>query len=256
MNVDPDTAAQVAHLQTQLAASFSSALGQRLVALVAYGSSVEGTFIPAFSDFDLAIFLRGEFAVEDAIAVQAGLGDLQPTPFDYLQTKFVNVSVPPVPTLVEGSFSVFWGGLPDKRRYLHDADSLRQSGRGWLEALPKLIADDQAAWAVAAGSTRRCRLVRLMVTRLKPALRALLVEHGEPPGEAWIAGWHELARRWRKHDDEAADALESVLALVPPAGRKQEVACAETILRLLAQIESAMASDSKGRAARASSASP
>jgi hypothetical protein len=229
-------AAQIADLQARLAAAFSSALGERLVALVAYGSSVEGSLIPHFSDFDVAIFLRGDFGVEDAIAVQAGLRDLEPAPFDYLQTKFVDVFAPPAPTLVPGSFAVFWGELPDETGYLYGDDSMRQSSKRWLEILPSLLADDQAAWAVAAGSARRRRLIRLMMTRLKLALRSLLVEQGQPPAEVWIAGWDELSSRWRAHDPQAADALATVLAVVPPEGREKEVACAETILRLLAQI--------------------
>lgn len=100
-----------------------------------------------------------------------------------------------------------------------------------------MIADDRVAWSVAAGSARRQRLVRLMMTRLKPALRSILVEHGEPPTDVWIAGWNELARRWREHDVEAAETLDSVLAVLPPAGREQEVACGERVLRLLARIE-------------------
>ncbi len=238
-SADPAGAAQISRLQERLATAFISALRERLVALVAYGSSVEGSFIPHFSDFDLAVFLHGEFTVEDAIAVQAALGDLEPTPFDYLQTKFVDVSAVATPTLVPGSFAVFWGELPAEPAYLHNPDLLRQAGKRWLDALPGLIADDRAAWSVAAGSARRQRLVRLMMTRLKPALRSLLVEHGEPPAEVWISGWHQLARRWRDHDAAAAEALDSVLTVLPSSGREQEVACGETVLRLLAQIEMA-----------------
>lgn len=122
------TTARVAELQDRLAASFSSALGERLVALVAYGSSVDGSFIPELSDFDVAVFLHGKFGVEDAVEVQRGLGDLEPWPFDYLQTKFVDVTGAHSQTLVPGSFFVFWGELPDESRYLHNDQSMRQSG--------------------------------------------------------------------------------------------------------------------------------
>jgi hypothetical protein len=229
--------AQAAQLRERLAASFSVVLAERLVALVAYGSSADGSFIQEFSDFDLAIFMRGEFSVEDAIAVHAGLGDLTPRPFGYLQTKFVDLSVAPEPMLVPGSFSPFWGRLPDEPSYLYEADSLRRSGRQMLETLPSLIANDRAAWAVGVGSARRQRLVRLMTTRLKPAVRSLLVEYGESPSEVWIAGWQDLGDRWRGHDEQAAENLDSVLVLLPPTGSEQEVACGERILRLLVGIE-------------------
>jgi predicted nucleotidyltransferase len=224
-------------VQAQLAHSFGRALGERLVALVVYGSAAErSSLISGFSDFDLAVFVRGGFDVEDSIAVQARLGDLETTPFDYLQTKLIDVTAPPVPVLVPGAFSVFYGELPDAWRYLHDDDSLREAGRCSLTALPGLLADDRAAWAVADGSARRRRLVRLMATQLKPALRSLLVACGEAPGEVWAAGWHELARRWREHDAEGAAALDAVLGCVPPTQRDDEVACGATLLRLLARI--------------------
>jgi hypothetical protein len=76
-----------------------------------------------------------------------------------------------------------------------------------------------------------------MTTRLKPAVRALLVEYGEPPSEVWVAGWQELADRWRGQDEQAAETLDSVLTLLPPTGPQQEVATGEKILHLLAGIE-------------------
>src|SRR5581483_8964633 len=168
-------------LQHRLEVAFRAALGDRLAALVAYGSAADGTFIAGFSDFDLAVFLRGEFSPDDAVAAQAALGDLDPAPFDYLQTKFIDLSLPPTPTLVPDSYLVFAGSLPSEPAYLYNDASLRRSGRKWLDDLPALIAADAAAWSVAAGSKRRRRLVRLMMTRLKPGLRAFLVERGESP---------------------------------------------------------------------------
>jgi hypothetical protein len=207
-----------------------------LVALAVYGSSVDGSFIPTFSDLDVAVFLHGEFDVEDAIAVQGGLSDLEPAPFAYIQVKFHDVDASASPTLVPGSFSVLWGKLPKDPSYLYDDNSLRRVTESWLERLAALIADDRAAWSVAAGAERRQRLVRLMMTRLKPAVRSMLVRQGEPPVPVWLAGWGELTSRWREHDVNSAARLASLLAALPPQGREQEVACGEEILRLLSYI--------------------
>lgn len=76
-----------------------------------------------------------------------------------------------------------------------------------------------------------------MMTRLKPAMRSTLVERGSSPQQVWLASWSELAARWRKQDTESAADLESVLALLPPCGHDQEVACGERVLRLLGRIQ-------------------
>ena len=226
-------------LQHRLEVAFRAALGDRLAALVAYGSAADGTFIAGFSDFDLAVFLRGEFSPDDAVAAQAALGDLDPAPFDYLQTKFIDLSLPPTPTLVPDSYLVFAGSLPSEPAYLYNDASLRRSGRKWLDDLPALIAADAAAWSVAAGSKRRRRLVRLMMTRLKPGLRAFLVERGESPAAVWPMAWPDLAACWRQHDEEAASTLEKVLALLPPDGPQDERACGALVLGLLQRIRAA-----------------
>lgn len=132
MTLKPSEDPVIASLKKRLAAAFSGAVGSRLVALAAYGSSVDGSFIVDFSNFDLAIFLHGAFGVDDALQVQRGLGDLEPMPFGYLQTRFVDLTVAPRAELVPGSYSVFWGELPRDPRYLHDDGSLRQVSRRCL----------------------------------------------------------------------------------------------------------------------------
>lgn len=219
-------------MQRALGQAFSDTLGDRLVALAAYGSSVDDSAIPNFSDFDFVAFLHGALSVSDAIAVQRCLGDLDPRPFVYMQTKFVDVDARPQPTIVPGTVRFFWGAVSNLSDYLHDDQSLRSSGRAWLRALPDFVAEDKAAWSVAAGSARRQRLIRFLMTRLKPTVRAMLVEKGEPPAAVWGASWSDLASRWSTYEPEVGEALASILAVLPPPNREAELACGEAILRL------------------------
>ncbi|HEX4213366.1 MAG TPA: hypothetical protein VIA06_08595 [Candidatus Dormibacteraeota bacterium] len=218
--------------------AFAAVLGDRLVALAAYGSSVDGSFLPGFSDLDLAFFIHGRIEVEDAVGVQRLLQDLGPDPFDYLQAKFADIDEAPRPTLVPGSFAMIRGRIPDPA-YIHDETSLRAVGFATLAGVVARIEDDKVPWAIAAGPARRRRLVRLMMTRLKPATRALLVEQGEPVLTTWRAGWGDLAPRWRVRNPEAAGAMDSLLAALPPRTREAELFCGETILGLLTHIEGA-----------------
>jgi hypothetical protein len=220
-------------IERTLGQAFADALGDRLVALAAYGSSVDDSAIPNFSDFDLIAFLHGALAVSDAITVQRYVGDLDTRPFVYVQSKFVDADARPQQIIVPGTTRVFWGAVANFSDYLHDDQSLRRSGRAWLRALPDFVAEDKAAWSVAAGSARRQRLIRLLMTRLKPTLRAMLVEKGEPPAAAWCASWSDLASRWSTYEPEAGETLASILAVLPPPNREAELACGEAILRLL-----------------------
>jgi hypothetical protein len=233
-------------IERALGRAFPDTLGDRLVALAAYGSSVDDSAIPNFSDFDLVAFLHGALSVSDAVAVQRCLGDLDTRPFVYLQTKFVDVDARPQPAIIPGNVRVFWGAIPDVSDYLHDDQSLRSSGQAWLRALPELVAEDKAAWSVAAGSARRQRLVRLLMTRLKPTVRAVLVEKGEPPSAVWLANWIGLASRWGKYEPEAGGILASLLVALPPRNRAAELDCGEAILRLLERVVSAAGARSTG----------
>lgn len=226
--------------------AFRETLKDRLVALAAYGSSVDDSSIPGFSDFDLAVFLHGVLSVSDAAAVQRNLGDLDLRPFVYVQAKFVDVDENPQRTIVPGNLRVFWGAIPNLTDYLHDDRSLRNSGQLWLRALPDLVAEDKSAWSVAAGSARRQRLIRLLMTRLKPTVRAMLVERGESPSVVWLANWSELATRWGKYEPEAGEVLATLLAGLPPRNRDAELDCGEAILRLFERLVPSVGATSTG----------
>jgi hypothetical protein len=60
---------------------------------------------PAFSDLDVAVFLRGSYSLEEAIAVQCSLDVVEIAPFDYLQTRYLDVDDAPSAALVPGGFS-------------------------------------------------------------------------------------------------------------------------------------------------------
>lgn len=233
-------------MERVLGQAFRNALGDRLVALAAYGSSVDDSWIPGFSDLDLAVFMHGVPSAADAVATQRSLRDLDSGPFAYVQAKFLDVDEPPHQAIVPGAFRVFWGAIPNVAYYLHDDQSLRSSGKGWLRALPDLVAEDNAAWSVAAGSARRQRLIRLLMTRLKPAVRAMLVEEGESPSVVWLANWTELASRWGNYDPDAGEVLASLLVALPPANRAAELDCGEAILRLLERIVPRVCATSTG----------
>src|ERR1700683_350323 len=82
----------------------TSVFGTRLGALYAYGSGVDGSFIPEFSDLDLAVFCHGRPTLGDCLALHHHFGTLEPDPFAYLQVKYVNLGEPAEPQLVQGSF--------------------------------------------------------------------------------------------------------------------------------------------------------
>ena len=176
---------------------FRNVLDERLHAFVVHGSAAGDDYIPGFSDLDIVAFTYGPLSVDDCLSLGAAIGTLDPTPFAYLQLSAVVDIDEPVterPVLIPGAFEVLLGAEPADR-FLHSEATLRQSGRAWLRALPGLIAQDSRDWAVATAAARP-RMLRLAMTRLKPALRALLVEQGEPVFATWTAGYSALSQRW------------------------------------------------------------
>lgn len=78
------------------------------------------------------------------------------------------------------------------------------------------------------------------MTDLKPALRTLLVELGEPALEVWSAPYPELARRWSRHDPARGARFSRLLNALPATGAG-EVAAGEELLALLDEIAVARA---------------
>ncbi|MGH2599167.1 MAG: hypothetical protein ACRDJ9_07245 [Dehalococcoidia bacterium] len=212
---------------------FRDVLGSRLAALVAYGSAVTGDFIAGFSDFDFVAFVASGLEIADCLELQRRLASVDPYPFAYLQMhEPVDLSdeAGRRPILTPGSFRAVYGAVSDER-FLHDENSLRAAGRAWLADLPRLIRQDTRDWAVAVGGART-RLLRLLMTRLKPALRGLLVEQGEPVLQTWAAPYAALAERWALIAPEYGAQLKWLLELLPPSP-EVETRCGEAMIRIL-----------------------
>jgi hypothetical protein len=194
--------------------------------LAVYGSAVSGDAIPGLSDLDLFVVLTDELTLADAIALQRVMPE--PTGIAYLQPKFVSASAVK-PYLIPGGYRVLAGEMPPGVEV--DENGLCASSDGALRALPALVADDTRAW-VGAIREKRLRHVRLLTTRLKPAVRATLVQAGEPPLSTWRAPWDALVRAWRDHDARRADELAEAIALLRATPINAQAA-GEALLQLL-----------------------
>ncbi len=210
--------------------ALAGVFGERLELLAVHGSEVVGDAFPGFSDLDLVAVLRGGLGLEDALQCAHGLGvDLGPA--SYLQVAWID-AVAPTPSLVPGSFRILIGDDPPDG-LLHSAFTLRMSGAAWLEQLPELIRRDTEDWAVSVG--RRSRQLRLIVTRVKPTVRAWLTTLGEDPVPTYAAPWGRLANAVRRHDPGIAGlVLELVEGL--RAEPRDELALGSTALHLLTRI--------------------
>lgn len=215
-----------------LALALEAVLGERLAGTVVYGSAVTGDFIPGFSDIDLAVFARGALRLDDARALQEQADALAALAGGRLQlSHWVDADRDaPRPLFVPGAFMVLCGpGL--RPGWMHAEESLRAAGQAWLAALPVLVRRDASDWALASGPVRT-RLVRLLSTRLKPAIRAALVEQGHPALSVWGSPWNALVKLWSLHDEEGAVALRDVLGRLPTKpGEEREVG--DTLLAML-----------------------
>lgn len=209
-----------------MARTFEEVFAGRLVGLAVYGSAATGDAIPGFSDLDLCAVLTDGLSLEDAIALQRAMPE--PAGIAYMQATFHSAAAPEA-YLVPGAFRVLTGTLPEA--FLLDEEGVRKSADDTLAALPALVDQDTRAWPGAIGE-KRLRHVRLMTTRLKPAVRATLVQRGEPPFVTWRASWDELVDRWNSHDARRATYLASALALLRSTPIDAQPA-GEALLRLL-----------------------
>jgi hypothetical protein len=216
--------------EQRVAEALSPVFGARLEFLAIHGSDVVGDAIPGFSDLDLVAMVRGgldlEASLKCADALEVDLG-----PASYLQVAWVDAEAP-TPSLVPGSFRVLLGDQPPSG-LLHTPVTLRMSGAAWLEQLPELIRGDSGSWAVAVG--RRSRQLRVLVTRVKPTLRAWLTTLGEDPVATYAAPWGRLANAVRRHDPGIAGL---VLELVDGlrSDPRDELASGATALHLLSRV--------------------
>jgi hypothetical protein len=224
-----------ARLGGVVAAAFGEVLGPRLRAVAVHGSAVTG-YIAGLSDFDFVVFMHGRLTLDDSIALQARLGSAEIAPFTYLQLSRVvdmDHASERHTDLIDGAYVLAAGALPEAWAF-HDAEVLRESGRQMLRQLHARRDSRTERWAVESG-IRRTSLLRGLMTEVKPALRALLVEFGEPVLEVWTSPYPELARRMRRHDAALAGHLETVIASFPIANGNEPRVGAD-VLRLLEEV--------------------
>jgi hypothetical protein len=212
-------------------------LGDRLVALAAHGGAVTG-FISGFSDFDFVLVAKGFPSTADASALNEALTRLcpDPAPFTYLQlSSVVDVSdlVASRRGLIDGAYGLLAGALPEDWQFTGRED-LRTSGRAFLSDLPRLIRVDTIDWAADAAGRREYR-VRVLFTRLKPAVRALLVERGVDPLDAWTANWAALPRLLAGVEPQIGLELAGLVEALPPS-RDNAFDLGDGALQLLEQI--------------------
>ncbi|KAA0234333.1 nucleotidyltransferase domain-containing protein [bacterium] len=215
-----------------LGAALHAVLGDRLGAAVVYGSAVTGDFIPGFSDVDLAIFAHGGPGLDEARALQREAAALAAMVDGQLQlSHWIHAGRESArPLFVPGSLVNAWGEPPGPG-WLHSEQSLRESGRSWLAELPALVRRDAADWAVASGQ-RRTGMVRLLATRLKPAIRAALAEQGYPALEVWVLPWSGLTDLWSRSDEAGANALRETIGRLPPSPTDEQ-AVGDALLAML-----------------------
>ena len=217
-------------VEGRVADTLAGIFGERLELLAVHGSAVAGDAFPGFSDLDLVATLRGGLGLEAALKCAERLEiDLGSTP--YIQVDWVDADAPR-PSLVPSSFRLLLGDDAPPE-LLHTAFTLRLSGAAWLEQLPDLIRRDTEDWAIAVG--RRSRQLRLLVTRVKPTVRAWLTTLGEDPIATYAAPWGRLANAVRRHDPGIAGL---VLELVDGlrADPRDELVLGSTALHVLTRI--------------------
>lgn len=206
--------------------AFSSVLGDRLVCIAGHGSSVTG-YVPGLSDFDFVVFMHGEIDTRGAVDLHAKLADAHIAPFTYLQISRVhNVDLDGTGRhtgLIDGVYALIHGEIPGGWEF-HTEDELRASGRDGLRQMINGWRYRYEHWAVDASGWHSDRRIRLFMTEVKPNLRALLVELGEPVREVWASGYLELVRRLERHDQALASRIGRLLANLPaPSGEQGRV---------------------------------
>jgi hypothetical protein len=197
----------VNELLKAVAATYSDIFGSRLLAVAAHGSAITGDAFPGFSDVDFVVVLDSPLILPDAEAVGARLDAIDITPFAYVQAAYCEVNRP-TPSVVPGGFALFLGDIGVG--FMHTNESLRSAGDMWLRDLPQLVDTDMRDWSVAVN--RRARQLRLLITRLKPTVRAYLVISGDSPIPTYRSPWPSLVDRLRVHEPQLATDLSSLVA--------------------------------------------
>ena len=182
----------------------------------------------------MAAFHRGALDRSDYVAIHRALDAVSVYPFAYLQVRYHDVKGRPRPTLIPGQYAIVHGTLGDGRPWEYDEAELQAVAAALTEQHAAVVLGQAEDWSSAV-SERRPRQIRLMLTKLKPALRAVLVSLGEPALATWADSYDGLARRLAGYDRPLAEALAEVLAELPAPPERQRVV-GETLLEVLARL--------------------
>ena len=186
--------------------AYSGVLGPRLVGIAAHGSSVTGDFFPGVSDLDLAVILEDRLTLADSKTIARRIDALSIEPFAYVQAMY-HEAANPRPSLVPGAFRLLNGAVDEA--FIHTERSLRSAATAWLEEVPALLDRDLKDWSVAVG--RRPRQFRLLLTRLKPTVRAKLVRWGQDAVVTYSRPWPKLVEHLARRESNLATKLSVLL---------------------------------------------
>lgn len=174
---------------------------ERVEAIVFHGSAAKGGFIAGFSDVDLMVLLKSEcfdefglgldyaFAIHERIASLAWdrAAARYPQVYFYDQRRMPDWWTGPVPS----ASLVLYGAFPQRLR--PTSDGMRVAALHLLrDELPNLIRNDAESLADSADRDLPRRL-RLLSTRVTPALFSLLVLRSEDPLGEWARTKQEAA---------------------------------------------------------------
>lgn len=167
-----------------------SVLQEDLVSVVLFGSAVTGDFFPGISDLDILVTTATGLTVADCVRLQRAAEVVDMQPFRSIQAIYFRAT-DPTPSLVPGGFEVLTGpSLPDG--FVKTELDLRESGQHWLQGHHERYEKDLYDWSMAGGE-KLPRIGRLLVTRVKPTIRALLAQQELSAVPIWLATWDELA---------------------------------------------------------------
>ena len=186
---------------------------ERVEGIVLHGSALKGGGIPGYSDVDFMVFLApvcfdesGTLLDHLVFAIQERIGPLpwREAGFLYPQAYFYDARrlpdwwTGPIP----GAHRVLWGRLPPE--VVPTAEGLRADSLRFLKhVLPQYIARDLGGFADADDASLP-RRVRLLGTRVMPAILALLGHDAGDPLALWALPKFEALRllEERYPDDE------------------------------------------------------
>ena len=160
------------------------------VGLLVHGSALKGGFIPGCSDIDFKLYLDaaafddgGQLLLRLCLAIHRDLSRIDPAPFRYIQCVALAAAgaAPDLVGPVPGAYHLLAGRLPEPEA---TARGLREAARRALAAL-----DPAPAFLTSGlldhGGGRLAAQVRLLCTKVWPALHHLLILQGHDPFRVW-----------------------------------------------------------------------